>query len=116
MKKHIKKGDIIQGVPSQRVARPTSLHPFNIYRHLRTVNPSPYLFYIDCLDFQIIGASPELLCKSDSKNRVITHPIAGTVKRGATTEEDDALAGPITWLVKRPCRTCYAGRFSKKRY
>lgn len=67
LKKHIKKGDIIQGVPSQRVARPTSLHPFNIYRHLRTVNPSPYLFYIDCLDFQIIGASPELLCKSDSK-------------------------------------------------
>ena len=100
LKKHIKKGDIIQGVPSQRVARPTSLHPFNIYRHLRTVNPSPYLFYIDCLDFQIIGASPELLCKSDSKNRVITHPIAGTVKRGATTEEDDALADQLSGSLK----------------
>ncbi|AJV34183.1 AIC_G0015410.mRNA.1.CDS.1 [Saccharomyces cerevisiae] len=100
LKKHIKKGDIIQGVPSQRVARPTSLHPFNIYRHLRTVNPSPYLFYIDCLDFQIIGASPELLCKSDSKNRVITHPIAGTVKRGATTEEDDALADQLRGSLK----------------
>ncbi|QHS72879.1 anthranilate synthase TRP2 [Saccharomyces paradoxus] len=100
LKKHIKKGDIIQAVPSQRVARPTSLHPFNIYRHLRTVNPSPYLFYIDCLDFQIIGASPELLCKSDSKNRVITHPIAGTVKRGATTEEDDALADQLRGSLK----------------
>lgn len=100
LKKHIKKGDIIQGVPSQRVARPTSLHPFNIYRHLRTVNPSPYLFYIDCLDFQIIGASPELLCKSDSKNKVITHPIAGTVKRGATTEQDDALADQLRGSLK----------------
>ncbi|QLG70863.1 hypothetical protein HG535_0A08080 [Zygotorulaspora mrakii] len=92
LKKHIKLGDVIQAVPSQRVARPTSLHPFNIYRHLRSVNPSPYLFFIDCIDFQIIGASPELLCKSDSKNKVITHPIAGTVKRGATAEEDDILA------------------------
>lgn len=100
LKEHIKKGDIIQGVPSQRVARPTSLHPFNIYRHLRTVNPSPYLFYIDCLDFQIIGASPELLCKSDSKNKVITHPIAGTVKRGATTEKDDALADQLRGSLK----------------
>ncbi|CAI4061282.1 hypothetical protein SUVZ_05G1700 [Saccharomyces uvarum] len=100
LKKHIKKGDIIQGVPSQRVARPTSLHPFNIYRQLRTVNPSPYLFYIDCLDFQIIGASPELLCKSDSKNKVITHPIAGTVKRGATTEQDDALADQLRGSLK----------------
>ncbi|EJS43984.1 trp2p [Saccharomyces arboricola H-6] len=100
LKEHIKKGDIIQGVPSQRVGRPTSLHPFNIYRHLRTVNPSPYLFYIDCLDFQIIGASPELLCKSDSKNRVITHPIAGTVQRGTTTEEDDALADQLRGSLK----------------
>ncbi|EDO16428.1 hypothetical protein Kpol_1030p38 [Vanderwaltozyma polyspora DSM 70294] len=100
LKKHIKKGDIIQGVPSQRVARPTSLHPFNIYGHLRTVNPSPYLFYIDCLDFQIIGASPELLCKSDSKNKVITHPIAGTVKRGKTAEEDDILADQLRGSLK----------------
>lgn len=100
LKKHIKQGDIIQAVPSQRVARPTSLHPFNIYRHLRSVNPSPYLFFIDCIDFQIIGASPELLCKSDSKNRVVTHPIAGTVKRGATAEEDDVLAEQLRSSVK----------------
>lgn len=92
LKQHILKGDIIQAVPSQRVARPTSLHPFNIYRHLRTVNPSPYLFYIDLIDFEIIGASPELLVKADEKGKVITHPIAGTVKRGKTNEEDEANA------------------------
>lgn len=100
LKGHIKKGDIIQAVPSQRVARPTSLHPFNIYRHLRTVNPSPYLFYIDCLDFQIIGASPELLCSADNHNKVITHPIAGTIKRGKTAEEDDELAIELSGSLK----------------
>ncbi|GMG56010.1 unnamed protein product [Ambrosiozyma monospora] len=100
LKEHIKKGDIIQAVPSQRVARPTSLHPFNIYRHLRTVNPSPYLFYIDYLDFQIVGASPELLVKSDSNNKVITHPIAGTIKRGKTTQEDDELAAVLKRSLK----------------
>lgn len=92
LKQHILKGDIIQAVPSQRVARPTSLHPFNIYRHLRTVNPSPYLFYIDLVDFQIVGASPELLVKADAKSRVVTHPIAGTIKRGKSNEEDEANA------------------------
>lgn len=100
LKKHIKCGDIIQAVPSQRVARPTSLHPFNIYKQLRCVNPSPYLFYIDCLEFQIIGASPELLCQSDSKNKVITHPIAGTVKRGSTIQEDDLLAEQLNASLK----------------
>lgn len=100
LKEHIKKGDIIQCVPSQRVARPTSLHPFNIYKHLRTVNPSPYMFYIDYLDFQIIGASPELLCQVDSKNEVITHPIAGTIKRGATPAEDDKLAEELRLSTK----------------
>lgn len=89
LKQHILKGDIFQAVPSQRVARPTSLHPFNIYRHLRTVNPSPYLFYFDLIDFQIIGASPELLVNCDSNNKIVTHPIAGTVMRGKTNEEDE---------------------------
>jgi anthranilate synthase component 1 len=99
LKQHIMKGDIIQAVPSQRFARPTSLHPFNIYRHLRTVNPSPYLFYIDCGDFQIVGASPELLVKEEA-GRVITHPIAGTVKRGKTVAEDDALAAELRASLK----------------
>ncbi|KAL3422441.1 anthranilate synthase component I [Phlyctema vagabunda] len=99
LKEHITSGDIIQAVPSQRFARPTSLHPFNIYRHLRTVNPSPYLFYINCLDFQIVGASPELLVKGE-EGRVITHPIAGTVKRGKTAEEDENLASELRNSLK----------------
>ncbi|KAG6288465.1 anthranilate synthase component 1 [Claviceps aff. purpurea] len=99
LKEHIVKGDIFQCVPSQRFARPTSLHPFNIYRHLRTVNPSPYLFYVNCKDFQIVGASPELLVKSEA-GRIITHPIAGTVKRGSTPEEDQRLADELSSSLK----------------
>lgn len=100
LKDHILKGDIFQAVPSQRIARPTSLHPFNIYRHLRTVNPSPYLFYIDIIDFQIIGASPELLVKADENGKIITHPIAGTVRRGKTKEEDEANAALLRSSLK----------------
>lgn len=99
LKTHISRGDIIQAVPSQRFSRPTSLQPFNIYRYLRTVNPSPYLFYIDCEHFQLVGASPELLVKAD-KGRIITHPIAGTVKRGKTPTEDDALAEELGSSIK----------------
>lgn len=99
LKEHIFKGDIFQAVPSQRVAHKTDLHSFNIYRHLRTVNPSPYLFYLDFLDFQIVGASPELLVKLD-KGRVITHPIAGTIRRGKTSEEDDKLATELLSSLK----------------
>lgn len=83
LKKHIVAGDIIQAVPSQRLSRPTSLHPFNAYRQLRQVNPSPYMFYLDCGDFQIVGASPETLCKV-AQNKVYNHAIAGTIKRGKT--------------------------------
>ncbi|MCJ1426224.1 anthranilate synthase component 1 [Sticta canariensis] len=99
LKSHINQGNIIQAVPSQRFARPTSLHPFNIYRQLRTVNPSPYLFYIDCATFNLVGASPELLVKSHN-NRIITHPIAGTVGRGKTPTEDDALADQLRASIK----------------
>lgn len=99
LKEHIGKGDIFQTVPSQRLARPTSLHPFNLFRHLRTVNPSPYLFYLDCQEFQLVGASPELLVKQEN-GRVITHPIAGTVKRGKTPEEDAALADELRGSLK----------------
>ena len=85
LKQHIIAGDIIQAVPSQRLARPTTLHPFNAYRHLRRVNPSPYMFYLDCGELQIVGASPETLCKV-VKNTVFNHAIAGTAKRGKTPE------------------------------
>ncbi|EZF68895.1 hypothetical protein H105_08560 [Trichophyton soudanense CBS 452.61] len=99
LKEHIGKGDIFQTVPSQRLARPTTLHPFNLFRHLRSVNPSPYLFYIDCADFQIVGASPELLVKKEA-DRIITHPIAGTVPRGKTPEEDEKLAEELRNSLK----------------
>ncbi|KAI4138973.1 MAG: hypothetical protein L6R39_006522 [Caloplaca ligustica] len=65
-----------------------------MYSHLRTVNPSPYLFYIDCSDFQLVGASPELLVKAEN-GRIITHPIAGTVKRGKTPKADEELADEL---------------------
>ncbi|KAI5287520.1 hypothetical protein KEM54_005931 [Ascosphaera aggregata] len=99
LKEHIAKGDIFQCVPSQRLARPTTLHPFNLFRHLRTVNPSPYLFYIDCEAFQLVGASPELLVQAKDR-RIITHPIAGTVKRGKTPEEDEVLAEGLRSSLK----------------
>ncbi|KAF5386803.1 hypothetical protein D9615_001852 [Tricholomella constricta] len=94
LKQHIVAGDIIQAVPSQRLARPTALHPFNAYRHLRQVNPSPYMFYLDCGDLQIVGASPETLCKVE-KNVVYNHAIAGTTKRGKTLEEDEKLGAEL---------------------
>lgn len=101
LKKHISVGDIIQAVPSQRFARPTTLHPFNLYRHLRTINPSPYLFYMSCGDFYLVGASPELLVKQDSlSKRIITHPIAGTVKRDADPVIDDALSQQLRDSLK----------------
>ena len=99
LKRHIGRGDIIQAVPSHRISRPTTLHPFNIYRRLRTVNPSPYLFYIDCADFSIVGASPELLVKEEA-GRIITHPIAGTVKRGQDPEQDEELADELRNSIK----------------
>ncbi|KAI0797812.1 ADC synthase [Abortiporus biennis] len=94
LKERIIAGDIIQAVPSQRLARPTSLHPFNAYRHLRRVNPSPYMFYVDCGDLQLVGASPETLCKVE-KNKVYNHAIAGTIRRGKTPEEDEKLGAEL---------------------
>ncbi|ORY40387.1 anthranilate synthase component I, partial [Rhizoclosmatium globosum] len=84
-------GDVIQAVPSQRVTKKTDLHSFNAYRKLRSINPSPYMFYMHLGSFQLVGASPEMLVKVQD-GTVYTHPIAGTRKRGATQELDDALA------------------------
>ncbi|ORX38915.1 ADC synthase [Kockovaella imperatae] len=92
LKEHIVKGDIIQAVPSQRLARPTSLHPFNLFRQLRRLNPSPYMFYLNCGDVQVIGASPETLCKVENR-KVYNHAIAGTVRRGKTAEGERSLRG-----------------------
>lgn len=89
LRKSITEGEIIQAVPSQRLTRETDVHPFNIYRQLRQINPSPYMYYLDVGDCQIIGCSPETLCKIVD-GQVAVHAIAGTVKRGATAAEDDA--------------------------
>jgi anthranilate synthase component 1 len=89
-RQYIIAGDVIQVVLSQRLSRPTAAHPFSIYRALRVVNPSPYMYYLHLGDFQVIGASPEMLVRVEG-GEVVTHPIAGTRRRGRTAEEDAAL-------------------------
>ena len=89
-KRHIYEGDVIQVVVSQRLARPTQAHPFQIYRALRGINPSPYMYYLELDGFHIVGASPELLVQAEN-GIVETHPIAGTLPRGADPDEDAAL-------------------------
>jgi anthranilate synthase component I len=91
VKEYVVAGDVIQVVPSHRLARKTAVHPFNVYRQMRMVNPSPYMFYLDLDGFEIVGASPELLVKVED-GLVVNHPIAGTRPRGATPEEDARLA------------------------
>jgi len=93
-KEYIAAGDIIQVVLSQRLAVPSAAHPFTIYRALRKINPSPYMYYLNIDDAQIVGASPEMLVRLDGRT-LTTHPIAGTRPRGATPEEDEALAAEL---------------------
>jgi anthranilate synthase component 1 len=89
-KEYIYAGDVIQTVLSQRLARHTYANPFAIYRALRSINPSPYMYYLHLGDFYIAGASPELLVRVED-GIVSTHPIAGTRRRGKDTTEDLAL-------------------------
>jgi anthranilate synthase component 1 len=89
-KEHIVAGDIIQVVLSQRFQRPTAAHPFDVYRALRTINPSPYMFYLDLGEAQLVGTSPEMLVRVED-GKIDYHPIAGTRPRGATPEQDRAL-------------------------
>ncbi|MCC7103921.1 MAG: anthranilate synthase component I [Chloroflexi bacterium] len=93
-KEYIAAGDIIQAVISQRFEVETRADPFAIYRALRAINPSPYMYFLDFGAHQLVGASPELLVLAE-RGRVTTHPIAGTRPRGATPEEDDALAAEL---------------------
>lgn len=89
-KEYIAAGDIFQVVLSQRFAAPLREDPFIIYRRLRSVNPSPYMFYLRFEDAELVGASPEMLARVDGKT-VTTRPIAGTRPRGKTAAEDAAL-------------------------
>jgi anthranilate synthase component 1 len=91
VKDHIREGDIFQLVLSQRFKRQSNVEPVTLYRALRTINPSPYMFHLKLKDFDIIGASPELLVKVQD-GIVEVRPIAGTRHRGKTEAEDIALA------------------------
>jgi anthranilate synthase component 1 len=93
-KEYIAAGDIFQVVLSQRFEAPFGLAPFALYRALRRVNPSPYLFFLDFGDFAVAGSSPEILVKT-SGGTVTIRPIAGTRRRGATPHEDLALEAEL---------------------
>ncbi len=88
---YVHAGDAFQVVPSQRFSAPAPVEAFSVYRGLRTVNPSPYMYYLEFGDFQIAGASPEPLVKV-SGNRVEARPIAGTSPRGRSEDEDRRFA------------------------
>ncbi|SVA69843.1 uncharacterized protein METZ01_LOCUS122697 [marine metagenome] len=89
-KDYVVDGDVIQVVVSQRLSKPTSAHSFHIYRSLRAINPSPYMYYLELDGFQIVGASPEMLVQVEN-GVVATHPIAGTRPRSEDDEEDKRL-------------------------
>ena len=93
-KQYITEGDVMQVVLSQRMSKPFRASPLSLYRALRTLNPSPYMFYFDFEDFHVVGASPEILVRLED-GTVTVRPIAGTRKRGATPEEDAALAAEL---------------------
>ena len=90
IKRYITEGEVIQVVPSQRLSQKTTAAPFDIYRALRTINPSPYMFFFDFNNFHIIGASPEILVRAEG-GIATTRPLAGTRPRGKNPEEDIAL-------------------------
>ncbi|CAK0751011.1 Anthranilate synthase component 1 [Azospirillaceae bacterium] len=93
-KEYIRAGDIFQVVPSQRFSLPFTLPPFALYRALRRLNPSPFLFYLNLDGFSLVGSSPEILVRVRD-GKVTIRPIAGTRRRGATPEEDKALADEL---------------------
>ncbi len=89
-KRYIVDGDIMQVQISQRITLPFDAPPINLYRALRSINPSPYMFYFDLEDFHIVGASPEILVRQE-QDKITVRPIAGTRPRGATPEQDKDL-------------------------
>ena len=93
-KQYIVDGDIMQVQISQRISQPFDAPPINLYRALRSINPSPYMFYFDMGDFHIVGASPEILVRQEG-SKVTVRPIAGTRKRGDTPEHDQELEAEL---------------------
>ena len=97
-KQYIIDGDIMQVVISQRMKKPFGASPLALYRSLRTLNPSPYMFYFNFEHFHVVGASPEILVRlegEEGEKKVTVRPIAGTRKRGANAAEDEALAADL---------------------
>ena len=93
-REYIAAGDIMQVVLSQRMAMPFAASPLSLYRALRSLNPSPYMFYYDFGDLHVVGASPEILVRKEG-DTVTLRPIAGTRARGSTRESDEALAAEM---------------------
>lgn len=94
IKDYVLAGDIMQVVPSQRLSAPFVQPPLTLYRALRHLNPSPYLYFLHCGDFHIVGSSPEILARSEN-GQVSVRPIAGTRKRGSTPERDRELEAEL---------------------
>ncbi len=94
LKEYVIAGDVFQAVPSQRFKTKVDAHPLTVYRSLRSINPSPYMFLLRFGDFDLVGASPELLTSLHSRKARV-RPIAGTRWRGKTQEEDDQLAAEL---------------------
>jgi anthranilate synthase component 1 len=94
IKEYILAGDVMQVVPSQRLSLPFSAAPLDLYRALRILNPSPYLYYLHLDDFHIVGSSPEILARLED-GTVTVRPIAGTRRRGRTEEEDLAMEAEL---------------------
>ncbi len=90
IKGYVLDGDVMQTVISQRMSIPFEAPPLNLYRSLRVMNPSPYMYFLDLDDFHIVGSSPEILARVEDEE-VTVRPIAGTRKRGATEAEDKSL-------------------------
>src|SRR6185436_7178694 len=94
-KEYIAAGDAFQIVLSQRLRTETTAAPFDIYRALRVVNPSPFMFFVKAGNVTLVGASPEIMCRVDGRG-VVNRPLAGTRRRGATLEEDTRLAAELS--------------------
>ncbi|CAI8374156.1 anthranilate synthase component I [Porticoccaceae bacterium] len=90
IKDYVLAGDVMQVVPSQRLSAPFTAEPINLYRALRRLNPSPYMYFLDLDGIHIVGSSPEVLARLED-GQVTVRPIAGTRRRGQTEEEDQAL-------------------------
>ncbi|MDI3262155.1 MAG: anthranilate synthase component I [Fulvimonas sp.] len=93
-KAYIRAGDIFQVVPSQRLSVGFNARPVDVYRALRALNPSPYMYFVDLGDTQIVGSSPEILARLKD-GAVVVRPLAGTRRRGASEEEDRALEAEL---------------------